>query len=67
MSAEPDVSPEDVAEYAFAMSGELAKLARRVGLQALAWRLDETHLTAQAALNMLHPAPPGNAAPEDAA
>ena len=49
------------------MSGELAKLARRVGLQALAWRLDETHLTAQAALNMLHPAPPGNAAPEDAA
>lgn len=67
MAAEPDVRPEEVAEYAFAMAGELAELARRVGLQALAGRLEETHLTAQAALAMLHGAPPENAAPGDAA
>jgi hypothetical protein len=67
MTAQADVGPEEVAEYAFAMASELAELARRTGLQALAWRLEETRTTALAALSTLQPALPEKAAPEDAA
>jgi hypothetical protein len=62
-----EVSAEDVAAFAYAMAGELRDLAGRAGLQALAWRLDETRQTANAALRALHPPPPEKAAPEDAA
>jgi hypothetical protein len=54
----------EVAEYAASMTGELAQMARRAGLAALASALDETQRAAQGALGNLHP---GNAAPDDAA
>lgn len=49
MAANRGVNAEEVAEYAFAMSEALAELARRTGLLALAWRLEETRRTARAA------------------
>ena len=54
----------EVAEYAESMTGELARMARTAGLDALARTLEETQHTARVALTKLQT---GNAAPDDAA
>jgi hypothetical protein len=57
-------SAADVADYVAAMSRELAVLARRAGLDALAGSLEQTHRLASLALAQHQD---GNAAPDDAA
>jgi hypothetical protein len=57
-------SATDVADYVAAMARELAVMARRAGLEALAGSLEQTHRLANLALMKCHE---GNAAPDDAA
>lgn len=54
----------DVADYVATMARELAIMARRAGLKALAGSLEQTHRIASAAL-VKHQ--DGKAAPDDAA
>ncbi len=55
-----DISPRDVAAYVRDVAGQLASMARDMGLHAVATPLDEARRAASEALQ-------GNAAPEDAA
>ena len=57
-------SATDVADQVAAMARELAVMARRAGLEALAGSLEQTHRLANLALMKCHE---GNAAPDDAA
>ena len=57
-------SASEVADYVAAMASELADMARRAGLDALANALEQTHRVAAATLARHQD---GNAAPDDAA
>jgi hypothetical protein len=57
---EDDISPQDVAAYVRDVAGQLAVMAREMGLDGVAAPLDEAR---RAAADIVQ----GNAAPDDAA